>query len=343
MYGYIYITTNLINGKKYIGKKTAKTFDPKYLGSGIEITAAVKQYGKENFKVEILPSINGIKTICDDIYELCASEKYYIDFYNCVNDDNYYNLAPGGGWWLDGGTFKRSNQFKTTISEKNKDKKAMHKDGISTWVFKEDIDEYLANGWILGMKDRLEKPKKDKNEPRKGIYKDNIYKVVLISELDQYLDNGWTLGSIYKKLPWNTGLKMPEEYKQKLHFAHLGEKHSKESYARQGEKLKGKIIISNGITRKYIDKVELEEYTKNGWTTTLEHTDKRSKPVCCFETDEIFDTITKAMAAHPECPTIKRCVHSGAKGIYSCTSNGLHWYYVDNDEHKQWLISNVKK
>lgn len=34
MYGYIYLTTNLINGKKYIGKHKSLTFDDSYFGSG---------------------------------------------------------------------------------------------------------------------------------------------------------------------------------------------------------------------------------------------------------------------------------------------------------------------
>ena len=34
MYGYIYETTNLINGKKYIGKKASTKFLEDYYGSG---------------------------------------------------------------------------------------------------------------------------------------------------------------------------------------------------------------------------------------------------------------------------------------------------------------------
>ena len=51
-YGYIYITENLINGKKYIGKAKYKNESYKntnYLGSGKLITAAIKKYGRENF------------------------------------------------------------------------------------------------------------------------------------------------------------------------------------------------------------------------------------------------------------------------------------------------------
>lgn len=36
MYGYIYLTTNLINGKKYIGQHASPKFEPdKYIGSGV--------------------------------------------------------------------------------------------------------------------------------------------------------------------------------------------------------------------------------------------------------------------------------------------------------------------
>lgn len=90
---YIYLTTNLINGKKYIGQHYGELTD-NYLGSGIILTKAIKEYGKENFSKDIL-------CICtkDTIDE---KEKEFIALYNAVDDDNFYNLTEGGqqgdGW-----------------------------------------------------------------------------------------------------------------------------------------------------------------------------------------------------------------------------------------------------
>ena len=58
--GYIYKITNLINGKIYIGKSIrCDSYHLKtYFGSGIVINLAIKKYGKENFKKEILEMIS---------------------------------------------------------------------------------------------------------------------------------------------------------------------------------------------------------------------------------------------------------------------------------------------
>ena len=53
-YGYIYKTTNLINGKIYIGQHKSNLFDSQYKGSGVILRKAFAKYGKENFKVEII-------------------------------------------------------------------------------------------------------------------------------------------------------------------------------------------------------------------------------------------------------------------------------------------------
>ena len=48
-YSFIYKTTNLINGKIYIGQHTTDNINDRYLGSGVYFLRAVKKYGKKNF------------------------------------------------------------------------------------------------------------------------------------------------------------------------------------------------------------------------------------------------------------------------------------------------------
>lgn len=84
---FIYKTTNNINGKQYIGLCTRD--DQNYLGSGTLIKQAIKKYGKGNFTREILEE-------CDDFELLLEREIYWIEKFNAVHDNNFYNLSYGG-------------------------------------------------------------------------------------------------------------------------------------------------------------------------------------------------------------------------------------------------------
>jgi group I intron endonuclease len=88
MYGFIYLTTNKITGKKYIGM-CKSTHEKYYFGSGSLITSAIKKYGKENFERIILQE-------CDSFNEMCLAEKYWISYYNAVESQDFYNLHSGG-------------------------------------------------------------------------------------------------------------------------------------------------------------------------------------------------------------------------------------------------------
>ncbi len=89
MYGYIYLTTNLINNKKYIGRHKAQVFDNYYKGSGRIIKEAIKKYGRENFKCEVLEW-------CETLEAAHEREHYWVKYFNAVEDPTFYNLTEGG-------------------------------------------------------------------------------------------------------------------------------------------------------------------------------------------------------------------------------------------------------
>jgi group I intron endonuclease len=84
---FIYLTTNKINNKKYVGYCTRN--DDSYMGSGKLIKAALNKYGKDNFERIILEE-------CNSIEELSLAEKRWINHYDAVNSDEFYNLSEGG-------------------------------------------------------------------------------------------------------------------------------------------------------------------------------------------------------------------------------------------------------
>lgn len=89
IFGYIYVTTNIINGKKYVGQKTSNVFIKRYLGSGLYIKNAIKKYGTDCFKVELIDFAMDKKSL--DILEI-----YYINKYNTNYKKGGYNISIGG-------------------------------------------------------------------------------------------------------------------------------------------------------------------------------------------------------------------------------------------------------
>jgi hypothetical protein len=81
----IYKTTNLINGKFYVGKDERNK--PDYLGSGINLQRAIKKYGEENFIKETVE-------VCSTREELIEREKYWIK--ETKAQEIGYNIADGG-------------------------------------------------------------------------------------------------------------------------------------------------------------------------------------------------------------------------------------------------------
>ena len=81
----VYKTTNLTNGKYYIGKHRCKSLNDRYLGSGVVIKEAIKKYGRENFVRETL-------AVFDTEQEAYDYESNVVD----VSDPMSYNVSTGG-------------------------------------------------------------------------------------------------------------------------------------------------------------------------------------------------------------------------------------------------------
>lgn len=84
-YGYVYLITNLLNGKKYVGMRASPVFDETYYGSGVAIINAVNKYGTESFKREILHW-------CRDPEELTETEVSELLARKVVESTEYYNI-----------------------------------------------------------------------------------------------------------------------------------------------------------------------------------------------------------------------------------------------------------
>ena len=84
----IYKTTNLLNNKYYIGCHQTDNLNDGYLGSGKHLKYAIKKYGKNNFKFEIMYSLSSK----EEMFELERS----IVNEDLINNPLTYNLKIGG-------------------------------------------------------------------------------------------------------------------------------------------------------------------------------------------------------------------------------------------------------
>lgn len=117
MYGYIYLTTNLLNNRMYIGKHKSETYDKSYYGSGKILLQAIAKYGIDNFKNEILYVANN-----ED--ELNKKEIEYINYYRNKFGKLLYNIAIGGngGDTFSNKTEEEKEAFVKTMTEINKNR-----------------------------------------------------------------------------------------------------------------------------------------------------------------------------------------------------------------------------
>ena len=191
-YHYIYKTTCLITNKFYIGMHSTDNLKDGYMGSGKLLWYSINKYGKINHQIEILEHLPNRQSLIDREREivneeliselLCmnlskggmcgvnfnkgyitAKDKNGTGFYVSKDDPRLFNGE------LFGATkgYKHSEEAKRRMKEMHKYNN--HQVGQKNnqygtcWIYnldlqcnkkikKEEIEGYLQNGWIRGMK-----------------------------------------------------------------------------------------------------------------------------------------------------------------------------------------------
>lgn len=164
----VYKTTNLINGKIYVGQDSKN--NPEYLGSGTIIKRAIKKYGKENFKKEILH-------FCKNKAEMDEKERYWIERLNTIKEG--YNITGGGDGCLG---CKQSDETKQKRREKNLgEKNPMFGKRLSDKILQERSKKVKKEGIFKGENNPNFKYKIDK----KDLYELFIIKNLKIDDISK--------------------------------------------------------------------------------------------------------------------------------------------------------------
>ena len=229
MFGYIYITENLINHKQYIGQKRSNKFlGTKYLGSGTYLKNAVNKYGKENFKVTLLDTANTKE-------ELDEKEIYYISKYNAQKDPNFYNISAGGDCGVGGPKFKghkHTEESKRKIGESCKGEL----NGFYGKHHTKETKELMKVAWNQRKQTPVsEETRKKMSESKKGIKFTEEHRKRISEAQKGEKGNNW-------------GKKQPQEIKDRI-----------------SKKISNQVWINNGIVCKRVDKNIVPTYIENGF------------------------------------------------------------------------------
>lgn len=219
-YYLVYKTTNLVNGKIYIGKHETDNLDDGYLGSGKILRKAIEKYGEQNFKREILfecstreemnakeaELVNEEFLKRDDIYNIKLGGDGGWDYINSTGINNSGNNAGKGGR-------KNAQLLHENVEYREKCKTRISSGLKRTWKEHPEIFKNRKNGF-LGKRHTEESKKKMREMYRqfhyqsgernnqfgtKCMYNENLRKTkhVKPEDIQMYLDEGWKLGAVY--------------------------------------------------------------------------------------------------------------------------------------------------
>ena len=205
-YHFTYKTTNLINGRYYLGMHSTNRIDDGYLGSGKRLYYELNKYGRDNFKFEILEQFQSREQLVQAEINLITEQD--------LKNSNCLNLKSGG----EGGfsrevsqkgqkagvlsrleKSKNNPEYKAYISDKRKDLYAnslgkFKGHAVGTFTGKTHTEESRKK-----MSATKEGTKTGENNSQWGVRFINNGTEVARIKRGEEVPEGWKLGKIKKQ------------------------------------------------------------------------------------------------------------------------------------------------
>lgn len=254
---YIYVISNLINSKTYIGQHKTNNLNDNYMGSGLNITKAIKKYGKENFSKFIL-------AIANTKFNADILEKYFISLYRAEGKAEY-NIANGGSGGQDGRKHTIYEKIKIAKASSEHWKRKGYKEYVGKKIGESRRGKKLKNPvwnkgkltgfhwWNNGVENLLSK------ECPEGFVRGRILSEKMLETM-----RTCNIGKTHI-VSDETKRKISESQKKNPNKSMLGKKHSEETKRKMSEKAKGKIVKpeTKEKIRKYMNGKRLVEINGN--------------------------------------------------------------------------------
>lgn len=321
---YVYEITNLINGKKYIGKRSCKCKidDDKYIGSGKYLAKAINKYESENFSKKIIE-------ICDTESLAYESERIHIEKVKAYDNCEYYNLIPGGNGF--------SSIQSKRIWENEKHREKMYNVHKEMWLndkYREKMKNVASETMKITMKE-LWGNEEYANRQKERCSRESIerwkcedYRNIQIEKTKRMWENADTRDKIIKNMK---KVYSTEESKSKRSYA------SKQNWEKEGYKeehiRKLKYRWSNPKYKEKLSRIMKNKFKDENYRNKMDKVwEKQKKKVILLNNNKIFKSCIEAseyVGLESSC-TITLCCQGNRLSAGKIENESAIWMYYQD-------------